>query len=1145
MGTMQRDINRFICGAALPILLVLVLAAPAAAASLWNGVVRSNSGAPVSGAVVKLHSPTGKLDYTARTSRNGAFTFAHILAGNYVLSVSAHGKTLTAARLVDIKNGMNLSAGLEIFPKLSKLVVVSAKGNALPWASGGESLSSAQVSSLPLNERDFGKLLLLAAGTMTDTNGSADFTQQYAVNGQRAVASVFAIDGIDSTDPEMGGATFANFNVDAIQEVKSMSGVLPASIGHGAASFTNVITKSGTNQLHGSAFEFLRNSALDARNFFDRRSVADERRIPPFVRNEFGFTVGGPVVIPKLYNGRNRTFFFGEYQGFRQVLGTTQVLAVPTVAERNGIDTTAYPGDTLTVPVNPKIQPVLDGYPLPNDPQGPYGASTYATSSKVFTGSDQFSIRIDHRISDKSTLYARFSLDQITGPLTNPAQTAINPNFAVNFYDHQRNAGLKYTRVWSPNLTSTTTLGYDRATPFFPSVNHTQPAILYGDALFEPYNSADGSVTGWIGNLYQLKQDMVYTYGRHTFQWGAEIRYNRDASIWGLAPNGIYTFGGGAAYSPVAITSASGQHNIQPGGVLPDSLTGLLTATPYSYTVNAISSVTPGGDRYNEAAIFRQAYGFYFQDSWKATSRLAVNYGLRYSFSTPIKNPQKRTSAPEMVGSNGRNVPFWTPGAKIDFLVNPQPPYATDWNGWAPRLSVDYRLTNRTVLHAGGAITNILPNLYQDNYLTGSIPFMFSPFVTASPGASVPFSNSVVPVTLPPVYTPSGQAVFPDGNPAKVAPNTPIDIQRFQSDLQALTPGNQPQLLSTGGMAKNFRNGYIGTYTAGFDHDFGVVKLSANYVATVGVHLTNVAAVNGYSGAAPNYAKFTQFNSAGQAVGGYGPLSLITSGSHSTYQSLQTSVSKDSTRWGLGFQASYTYSKSIDDSSSALGSVAGGSGVILQSMPQNPWNPGADKGPSNFDVTNVFALSLIQALPLQRVGFLRPLGKRFTEGWQFLNITTLMTGLPFTVYSGIQQTGAGAGGADRPNQIGQPVFSTSRKVREDYFGRGVNNGSFFSIPINVPGGTGPNQGVFGTLGRNTFRGPKFHDYDVALIKDTSLRRGGTAERGILQFRAEFFNVFNLVNFGLPANILRGSGFGLINSTAGSSRQIQFSLRLIY
>ncbi|HET7212678.1 MAG TPA: hypothetical protein VFL79_03765, partial [Terriglobia bacterium] len=219
--------------------------------------------------------------------------------------------------------------------------------------------------------------------------------------------------------------------------------------------------------------------------------------------------------------------------------------------------------------------------------------------------------------------------------------------------------------------------------------------------------------------------------------------------------------------------------------------------------------------------------------------------------------------------------------------------------------------------------------------------------------------------------------------------------------------------------------------------------------------------------------------------------------------------------------------------------------VILQTMPQNPWNPGADRGPSYFDVTHVFALSLIQALPLDRVDFLQPLGRSFTQGWQFLNITTLMTGLPFTVYSGIQQTGAGTSSADRPDQIAQPVFSTSRSIREDYFGSGESNSSFFSIPINVAGGTGPNHGVFGTLGRNTFRGPQYHNFDFALIKDTPFGKRGNSELGILQFRAEFFNAFNLVNFGIPSNTIKGSGFGVISRTTGTSRQIQFSLRLVY
>jgi len=219
--------------------------------------------------------------------------------------------------------------------------------------------------------------------------------------------------------------------------------------------------------------------------------------------------------------------------------------------------------------------------------------------------------------------------------------------------------------------------------------------------------------------------------------------------------------------------------------------------------------------------------------------------------------------------------------------------------------------------------------------------------------------------------------------------------------------------------------------------------------------------------------------------------------------------------------------------------------VILQTLPQDPRNPSADKGPSTFDVTHVFTLSLIQSLPLERVGFLQPLGKKLTKGWQVLNITTLTSGSPFTVYSGVQQTGAGLGGTDRPDLLAMPSFSTSRAVREDYFGLGKANGSLFTIPINIPGGTGPSHGRFGTLGRDTFRGPGFHDFDLALIKDTAFGHRGNGELANLQFRAEFFNIFNEVNFGLPSNIVLGSGFGVISRTAGPSRQIQFSLKLNY
>src|SRR5882762_10319919 len=334
----------------------------------WSGVVRDAAGNAVGIATVKLVLADRSGEYAASTSSSGQFVFIAVAAGSYKISVSAAGKIWTAADPVVIKEGATLTESIQLSQQGQELRVVVTQGAANPQASGGEHLSTGEVSSLPLNERDFSKLLLLAAGTMTDTNGAANFTQQFAVNGQRGSAAVFAMDGADTTDPELGGATFSNFNVDAIQEVQSNSGVMPADTGHGASGFTNVVTKSGTNEVHGSAFEFVRNASFDARNFFDHSNPLDPRRIPPFARNEFGATNGGPVVLPGLHDGRGKTFYFAEYQGFRQVLGTTQVLAVPTAAERVGLDTSAFQGDTLTVPVNPTIAPLLARYPLPNDP---------------------------------------------------------------------------------------------------------------------------------------------------------------------------------------------------------------------------------------------------------------------------------------------------------------------------------------------------------------------------------------------------------------------------------------------------------------------------------------------------------------------------------------------------------------------------------------------------------------------------------------------------------------------------------------------------------------------------------------------------------------------------------------------------------
>ena len=1065
--------------------------------------------------------------------RVARFLFVSIILSSLSNLIAVSGAQTTSAQSGASPNGGSGAQGTS-----------TAQSNGTQ-ASGGQTLSSAEVSSLPLNTRDFSKLLLLAAGTMTDTNGAANFTQQFAVNGQRGSATVFALDGADTTDPELGGATFSNFNVDAIQEVQSSSGVMPAEIGHGAAGFTNVVTKSGSDLVHGSAFEFVRNAAFDARNYFDHNSGLDKRRIPPFARNEFGATNGGPLVIPGIYDGRGKTFYFGEYQGFRQVLGTTQVLAVPTAAERAGIDTTTFPGDTLTVPVNAAMASILARYPLPNEPQGAFGARTYATSSKVVTNTDQFSIRIDHQISDKTLLMGRFSLNQVNGPTTNPDQTAIDPSFGVKFFDHQRNAAVRLTHTFSPHLSATTSFGYIRSTPFFPATNHTQPAITFNDGLYSNFNNADGTITGSFGNLYQIKQDISYLRGAHSLKWGFEARINKDATIFATNPNGLYAFGGGTAYSPVFIPSASEQHDIPPGDPLPDALTGLLTATAFSYTISALASVTPGGDKFDEAAVRREAYGFYFLDAWKVNARLGVNAGLRYEINSRIKEAKGRTSVAVPVDGSGHETSFLTPGARQEFLYNPQPIYPLDKNGWGPRVSLDYTVTKRTTLHAGGAITTMLPNLWLENFVTGGFPLVFQPIVTALPGVPVPFNGSVVQPTLPDPYAVQGQLLFLNGDSSQVPVNSQIDLHSYQNDLAAITPGHEVQLLSPGIISRHLRNGYIATYTAGIDQDLGNAKLSAAYVGTAGVRLPSVFFPNGFTGASPAFAPYTQFTSAGHVAGGFGPELLMNNGSHSSYHALQTSVTQTHSKIGLSFQASYTFSKSIDDTSAVLGLPSANTGTILQAPPQNPLDPGSDRGPSTFDVTHVFTLSVIQELPFERVSFLRRLNKKLTAGWQLLNITTLTSGLPFSVYSGVQQTGVGAEGADRPDLVTMPTFSTSRAIREDYFGLGMNNSSFFSIPINVTGGTGPNAGRFGTLGRDTFRGPGYKDFDFSLIKDTSFGRRGKNELGIVEFRAEFFNVLNIVNFGLPSNVVLGSGFGVINKTAGTSRQIQLSLKLIY
>jgi hypothetical protein len=1114
--------------------IVAPLCAQEQTAVVWHGLLRNSEGAPIAGAKVKL---SGAATAQANTVADGSFTLPAVPAGQYKLTIDAEGKTVRYGQPIDLT-----PTPPAVVITLSSRGEIAVAARHETGATGGEALSGQTVSSLPLNGRDFSTLLLLAAGTMTDTNGATNFTQQFAINGQRGVEATFAMDGADISDPEMGGSIMPNFNVDAIQELQSSSGWMPADVGRGAAGFTNIITRSGKSGFHGSLFEFVRNSAFDARNYFDHPTPAYPGRIPPFRRNEFGFTNGGPVYIPHLYDGQKQTFYATEYQGFRQVLGTTQVMPMPTAAQRPSgssntvYDTTNFPDgtvDTLAVPVNPSIAAILARYPLPNLPTGPYGANTYATASKVTTNADQFSLRIDHKVSARNQFFARFTMDNLTGPTTNPDQTAVDPAFAVEYLDRQRNIVGTLTTTFTPRLTLESSLSITRSTPGFPTPDHTDPAVKFEDGLFEAFNSAGGSVMQGYGNLFQERENMSFTTARHTLKAGFEIRENVDTTYFGTSPNGEYDFGGGTAYATEAISSTSGKHNINVGEPLPDTLSGFLSGSPFAYIVAVAPSGISGGAHIGPAAINRGDYNWYVEDTWKASPTLTLDYGVRWEYYTPITERAKRTGSPRVL--NG----------KMEYLVNPQPGYSTTWNGWGPRVQASWAPVKNLTAHLGGAVTVIPPNIWQDNMLTGSTPFVIDPRRQSTSSAPLAYGFTITPSILPIAYDLSGNDILAKGT-KEIPANTPMDVDRYEKDLATVTSSGAVSALNLSGINKSFGNGTLYTWTLGLERKVANLTADIGYVGTAAQKLPRIDFPNAYPGATPEFAPYTEFNSAGEIAGGFGVLNLMTNDAHSNYNALQASLFGSVGHGGPSIQASYTFSKSIDTTSLVFGGT-GSTGATTSGASQDPFDLRAEKGPSAFDATHNFGLSAAEDLHLESANFLSALPRSFIYGWELLSISSISSGAPFTIYSGIQQTGAGANGVDRPDQIAIPKLSTARTNRQDYFGMGAANAStYFNIPIHTADGTGPNQGRFGTLGRNTFRGPAYYDFDFAMIKDTPFgRRRSGAERIDLQFRGEFFNLFNIANMGLPANILTGSGFGEISKTAGTSRQIQFSLKLIY
>ena len=337
------------------------------AAQSWKGVLHNDAGISTKNAVIHLVGKKGEL--VSGVSADGSFQFPNLAPGDYNLNVVIDGTINRYKEPLKLKAD---SPPVVVTISAEGVVAVAFRSEEATKKTGGEKLSSQTVSAIPLNKRDFSQLLLLAAGTMTDANGQTNFTQQFAINGQRGVEAVFAMDGADTSDPEMGGQPSAT--ITSTPSKRSARPPVGCPLRLAAAQ------RASQTSPHAQAAAAFTVQSLSSyatqrstRNYFDHPSIAEPGRIPPFRRNEFGFTNGGPIILPHIYNGSGKTFYFGEYQGFRQVLGTTQVLPVPTSDQRLGLDTTAFPGDTLFITPPSDIASILARYPLPNNPTGPMG----------------------------------------------------------------------------------------------------------------------------------------------------------------------------------------------------------------------------------------------------------------------------------------------------------------------------------------------------------------------------------------------------------------------------------------------------------------------------------------------------------------------------------------------------------------------------------------------------------------------------------------------------------------------------------------------------------------------------------------------------------------------------------------------------
>lgn len=969
------------------------------------GTVTDPSGAAIVAAKVTAENGQTGLIRSSITSANGAYTIPLLPIGNYELSVEAPGFEIfrQSGLILQVEQQMLVNVKMQVGQVTQRVTVTAAPPQVnTSSATLGKVVEERSIVNLPLNGRNFLQLGVLQPGVVppvagilsqgSGTNHTPGGTSvDFVVNGLRPTSNNYLLDGVNNVEPFTGTAMIVP-SVDAIQEFRILTNMYSAEFGRGGGSIVTILTKSGTNAFHGSAYDFLRNDIFDARNIF-------APSVPKLTQNQFGGTVGGPVL-------KNRTFFFASYEGFRQRHGEPISTPVPSLAERSGNfnqdavkpinPATQQPFPNNQVPVNPVAANVLKLYPQPN-----LGSNIWTGTPELSADRDQLDVRIDHAlIRGRNNLTGRYILDQ--GSYDEPGGSSILnlgivnvPGFGLQSPNRFQNLEVGDTNIFSSRLLNEFRFSYQRSrvTNELPT-NNTSPAAL---GFTYPIDSSVPAPPGiavsgfsalgynffnnYLLNLYQYSDNVTVTRGNHSFKFGGDAVHTDIGGIFSSIAFGSFGFTGAVTHNPVA---------------------DLVLGAPTEF-------LQAGGK--DNKGVSQTAYSLYAEDDYRAFRKLTLNLGVRWEVSPGFTDPEnlEMTFVPGEQSVQSPTLPLGLlrpgdPGI-------PQTIFPTSHHDFAPRIGLawDPSGQGKTSIRAGYGI------FYDDSSLL-----------------------QIALVQQPPDFQPINVLILPKSFANPYSPGTSPFTPPLSFPLK-FVPGFTATWVS-----QDFKLPYVQQWNFTVQHQFtSTLAVELGYVGDKGTRLQGT-----YD---PNQAVWMP-GASRTNVQSRRPYPLIgnvldiASRFASTYNGLQANVTKRVGN-GLTFQGSYTFSRAIDNDSAPTGfyTIPG-----QQTRPQNSRDLAAEKGLSAFDIRHRFVGSYVYALPFytSRQG----LRAAALGGWRLSGIVTTETGRPFTVYDSADPNAGTLVDNTRPNVLSNPNLPRGQQTPQRWF----NTAAFQRITPGTWGNEGRN-----------------------------------------------------------------------------------------